>query len=116
MCSSDLSLASSRFITKRACTYSVTAATGDTCSSLSGYWGITEDQFVSYNPSVGSGCSSGVVPGQKYCVEWDNGAAPTTATPTTTTTTTHTTTSTGLPSPTQSGLISTCELEVLPSS
>jgi hypothetical protein len=89
---------------RRACTYSVVAATGDTCASISAEWGITEADFIQYNPSVGSDCSKGVIVGDSYCVEWDDGQQTTT-----TTTTTATTTTSALPTPTQSGLTKNCK-------
>jgi hypothetical protein len=52
---------------RRDCKFTWPAYDGDTCSSLAEPWGITEAQFISYNPGVG--CSSLVV-GKEYCVEW----------------------------------------------
>lgn len=98
----------SRELQRRACTYSVVAATGDTCASISAEWGITEAEFIQYNPSVGSNCSKGVTVGESYCVEWDDGQKTTT----TTTTTTATITTSALPTPTQSGLTKNCKYHI----
>ncbi|KAL1835396.1 hypothetical protein VTJ49DRAFT_6816 [Mycothermus thermophilus] len=97
----------SRSIVRRACGFSVPAASGDTCASIAEFWGITEEDFIAWNPSVGPGCSLGVVPEQEYCIEWIEPTTSVTATPTTTSTTSSTTTITG-PSPTQTGIIPTC--------
>ncbi|RPA73864.1 hypothetical protein BJ508DRAFT_333633 [Ascobolus immersus RN42] len=67
-------------------------------------WGITEAQFIEYNPSVGADCS-GFVTGAEYCLEVNNGQ-PTTTIPTTTPN--PTTTTTPAPSPTQDGLTKDC--------
>jgi hypothetical protein len=99
----------SRDLQRRACTYSVVAATRDTCASISAEWGITEADFIQYNPSVGNNCSKGVVVGESYCVEWNDGRQTTT---TTTTTTTATTTTSALPTPTQSGLTKNCKRHI----
>ncbi len=74
-----VSVASCRSITKRSCMYPIVAEAGDTCASLSTYWGITVDQFISYNPTIGPGCSPGVVAGREYCVEQDPAAITTTS-------------------------------------
>ncbi|KAK9422560.1 putative Polyketide synthase [Seiridium unicorne] len=95
-------------LVRRDCTFSVTASSDDTCASLSAEWGITEAQFVTYNPSVGASCANGVVSGQDYCVEMDFGAAPTTTTSSSTISSTTTSTSSMGPSPTQTGLASNC--------
>ncbi|RHZ63585.1 LysM peptidoglycan-binding domain-containing protein [Aspergillus thermomutatus] len=71
-----------------------------TCEWFERNWGLTHEQFVSYNPSVKDDCS-GIKVGNSYCVEVNHGQPR----PTTTTTTS---TSTPKPSPTQTGLIDTC--------
>ncbi|KAH8768227.1 LysM domain-containing protein [Diaporthe sp. PMI_573] len=103
--------AKSQALHRRDCTFSVTANSGDTCSSIASDWGITLDQFISSNPSVGSGCSKGVVPGIDYCVDWDNWSLPTTSATSTssTSTSTQTTTTPSGPSPTQAGITSDCK-------
>lgn len=98
---------------RRECSFSVTASAGDTCTSLASDWGITEDQFISYNIAVGPGCANGVVPGTAYCVEWDGSLpapAPSTSltTLTTRTSSTPTTAAPTGPSPTQTGVVSDC--------
>ena len=87
------------------CTYFADAQTGDTCQSIADAWGITLQQFITYNPSVGSDCSNLVV-GDSYCVEENYGRGPSSTSTSTPSTTTATTT--GKPSPTQSGLIANC--------
>lgn len=96
---------------KRTCTYSVTAAAGDTCESIATDWGITDAQFYSYNPQVGANCASGIVVGDDYCVEWDNGALPTTSSSSYTfkTTSTFTSSTASGPTPEQTGIIPTCD-------
>jgi LysM repeat protein len=88
------------------CTYFVDANAGDTCASIASDWGITNAQFLNYNPSVKSDCS-GLVVGDSYCVEENYGKGPesTSATPTTS----PTTTASSVPSPTQSNLVSNCQ-------
>ncbi|ORY65198.1 uncharacterized protein BCR38DRAFT_457414 [Pseudomassariella vexata] len=90
----------------RSCSFSWPAESGDTCLSMAQAWGITESQFISFNPGVI--CAS-LIPGQDYCVEWDGSPPPM---PSTTRTSvppvTTTTTPTG-PSPTQEGIAKDCE-------
>jgi len=109
----------------RACTYSVTAQVGSTCDSIASDWGISVNEFKSWNPTV-KDCSK-LSAGTSYCVEW-SGALPgqassisssttpkTTPKPTTppATTTKKTTTTTSSkpssPSPTQEKVIKTCK-------
>ena len=98
------------------CTYFYDSVAGDTCASIANAWGITLQQFITYNPSVKSDCS-GLVVGDSYCVEENNGKGPastsgtsaaitkaTTAAPTSS----SLTTSTG-PSPTQTGITTQCK-------
>ncbi|KAK3360616.1 hypothetical protein B0T25DRAFT_565495 [Lasiosphaeria hispida] len=91
----------------RACTSSVTAQVGSTCASIAGGWGITVEEFKSFNPTVND-CLK-LTPGVSYCVEWEGALPGQTSTVTTTTTkgtptttmTTSTTNTTPLgPSPT----------------
>ncbi|ESZ90355.1 LysM domain-containing protein [Sclerotinia borealis F-4128] len=89
------------------CTYFVDAAVGDTCASITRDWGITEAQFLAYNPSVQSDCS-GLIVGDSYCVEENYGNGPAPSSTATTLTTSATATTTAAPSPTQSGLVSKC--------
>lgn len=58
--------AQSHVLNRRDCTFSVTANANDTCASIASDWGIILAQFISYNPSVGSNCSTGVVTGTNY--------------------------------------------------
>lgn len=98
------------------CTYFYDSQPGDTCASISNDWGITQEQFITYNPSVKFDCS-GIVTGNAYCVEenFGNGPAPpatTTPPPTTTileTSQTSSSTEAAGPSPTQTGIITSCE-------
>ncbi|KAJ3490888.1 hypothetical protein NLG97_g5697 [Lecanicillium saksenae] len=91
------------------CTYKWRAHDGDTCKSIAADWGIDENDFIKWNPSVGSNCSSLQV-GQEYCVQ-DDGTGPDPGTPTTTTTTTSSGTQPtgGVPSPTQDGVTKDCK-------
>ncbi|KAI4193919.1 MAG: hypothetical protein LQ350_008079 [Teloschistes chrysophthalmus] len=94
------------------CTYFYDSQPGDTCVSIVGDWGLSQEQFKTYNPSVKSDCS-GLVIGTAYCVEenYGNGPAPPETTATTSSKTTATTTSatpTG-PSPVQSGINAQCK-------
>ncbi|RAK97321.1 uncharacterized protein BO80DRAFT_482371 [Aspergillus ibericus CBS 121593] len=102
-----------------ACTYWANSIEStDTCAGLESYYGITVAQLASWNPSL-STTDCTLTEGWSYCV-----AAPTAATtiaatsavstlsssssslPTTTTSVTNTASD---PSPTQTGLISTCD-------
>ncbi|KAF3058709.1 hypothetical protein GL218_05331 [Daldinia childiae] len=103
-----VSAAQCRYLIRKDCTFSVAASTGDTCSSLASYWGITLTQFQSYNPGVD--CTKDLTVDTNYCIEWDDGRPP----PTSTTTTSSTATSTAStapsgPSPTQTGIASNCD-------
>ncbi|KAL4874685.1 hypothetical protein BJY04DRAFT_224793 [Aspergillus karnatakaensis] len=77
---------------------------GETCASISARYGITQAQFITWNPTVGASCT-GIWADAYVCVSII-GHAPN---PTTTTTTAPpaTTTGAGL-SPTQSGIVNTC--------
>ena len=114
------------------CTYFYDSQPGDTCVSIASYWGLSLEQFKTYNPSVESDCS-GLIIGTAYCVEQNYGMGPappettastssktTTTTSglappeTTTSTSSKTSTTTSGPSPTgptpvQSGISSQCE-------
>jgi hypothetical protein len=74
------------------------AVSGDTCSKVVAKYGtFTLNQFLSWNPAVGADCS-GLWLGYYYCM----------GVPDTPSTTTITTTTPAGPSPTQTGIISTC--------
>ncbi|KAL8707967.1 MAG: hypothetical protein Q9220_007110 [cf. Caloplaca sp. 1 TL-2023] len=94
------------------CTYFYESQPGDTCASIAVGWGLTLEQFKTYNPSVKSDCS-GLVIGNAYCVEENYGNGP--ADPETTSTTTSKTTSATIaatptgPTPVQSGISSQCK-------
>ncbi|KAH8759269.1 LysM domain-containing protein [Hyaloscypha finlandica] len=99
-------------VVRRDCSFTFAAENGDTCLSMATSWGITQAEFISYNP--GAVCSA-LVSGKEYCVEW-TGAAPVTTSSTTTKSTTSsvissTTTSAAPsgPSPTQDGIVSDCK-------
>ncbi|PYH81903.1 hypothetical protein BO82DRAFT_414824 [Aspergillus uvarum CBS 121591] len=67
----------------------------DTCTSIVSFLGyITEEQFIAWNPAVGTDCSD-IQSGYYYCI-WSGTSLPM---PSTTAT---------LPSPVQTGIISTC--------
>ncbi|EAW14094.1 putative LysM domain protein [Aspergillus clavatus NRRL 1] len=98
------------------CSYWANSITSsDTCVNLENYFGITTAQLTFWNPSLSS-TNCVLTVGWSYCVE--SPSVPTTTTTSTTTvptttstspTTTTTTSTSGAPSPTQSGLISTCD-------
>ncbi|OJJ77959.1 hypothetical protein ASPBRDRAFT_167297 [Aspergillus brasiliensis CBS 101740] len=103
------------------CTYWANSISStDTCADLESYYGITASQLASWNPSL-STTSCALKEGWTYCVSAPAVAttAPSTSTvstssstlpsPTTTTATSATTTSASNPSPTQSGLTSSCD-------
>ncbi|OJJ86302.1 putative LysM domain protein [Aspergillus glaucus CBS 516.65] len=80
--------------------------TGDSCKSIEAYFGITEKQFLSWNPSVPYSCT--LVRGWSYCVAGPENpvtSSSTTATPTPAGTLTYS----GTAAPTQSGVSSSCE-------
>ncbi|KAK1749928.1 hypothetical protein QBC47DRAFT_439725 [Echria macrotheca] len=100
----------------RACTYSVTAQVGSTCDSIASDWGITVDDLKAWNPSI-KDCSK-LTAGATYCIEWSGPLPGQTSTATSTSSTTPptktttqpptTTTAPSGPSPTQDGIIKTC--------
>ncbi|KAL4981676.1 LysM domain protein [Aspergillus falconensis] len=75
---------------------------GDSCSDLLSEYDITLTEFYAWNPTVGSDCST-LEYGYYVCV----GVSVTTTTSITTATTTTTSTTSG-PSPTQTGITSSC--------
>nr|POE90692.1 lysm domain-containing protein [Quercus suber] len=79
---------------------------GDTCTAIADYWGISLDQFVSYNPVVGSASNCNLQSGNSYCVEENYGQGP--ATTSTPPSSSPSPTGNNAPSPTQSGLIDSC--------
>ncbi|KAL5316128.1 hypothetical protein ACEPPN_017006 [Leptodophora sp. 'Broadleaf-Isolate-01'] len=103
-------------VVKRDCSFTWAAGSGDTCQSMAVSWGLTQAQFISYNPGV---VCTALVVGKEYCVEW-MGAAPgttTTTKPVTTSSitstskivTTTTSTAPSGPSPTQDGIVGDCQ-------
>ncbi|KAH6877966.1 hypothetical protein BKA58DRAFT_398058 [Alternaria rosae] len=88
------------------CTWWQVAAETDTCASISEYWGLTDAQFTTYNPSLADGCK--ITPGNSYCVESNFGLPP----PSSTTSTLVTVTSASqTPMPTPTTLLGICEEE-----
>lgn len=80
----------------------------DSCQTIASGNGITLANFYSWNPAVGSSCSS-LWLGYYVCVGVSESATTTTTTKATTTTTSNPTTTTASgPSPTQSGMVSGC--------
>ncbi|KAK8037851.1 hypothetical protein PG991_001197 [Apiospora marii] len=65
------------------CTYWQVAAENDTCASIAQYWGLTLDQFETYNPSQAGGCD--LILGNSYCIEQNWGIVPVTTTTTSST-------------------------------
>ncbi|KAL8847058.1 MAG: hypothetical protein Q9221_007877 [Calogaya cf. arnoldii] len=97
------------------CTYFYDSQPGDTCASIAADWGISLQDFNTYNPSVKADCS-GLIIGNSYCVEqnYGNGPAPPPTTSSTTTTTSKLGTATTSPAPTgptpvQSGIDPQCK-------
>lgn len=93
----------------RACNFTWAAENGDTCASMSAFWGIPEADFIRWNPSVGEKCANGVVAGTEYCVDFTDDSPPL---PTTTSSAPPATTSapgSTFPTPIQEGVIQTCE-------
>lgn len=98
--------------TVKDCTYFYDSQPRDTCASIASDWGITLQQFLTYNPSVKPDCS-GLRAGNAYCVEenYGNGpVAPSTksSTPPITSALTTTTPTSTRPSPVQSGINAQC--------
>ncbi|KAI1127539.1 hypothetical protein F5Y10DRAFT_191562 [Nemania abortiva] len=86
-----------------------------TCAIIEEYYGMTEAQFIAWNPSVAllGGCT--MIEGLYYCVEvnYQVLTTVTTSVPTSTATTSTTSTSTGTaittPSPVQTGIAANCD-------
>ncbi|KAJ5933735.1 carbohydrate-binding module family 50 protein [Penicillium verhagenii] len=98
---------------------------GDTCSSIETAFGITSAQFIAWNPTISSDCSSGLLYGYSYCVGINANATSTSSALIKSTTTSQIATysilaasshvvsswptATGSPpTPTQTGILSTC--------
>ncbi|CAK7209747.1 hypothetical protein SCUCBS95973_000545 [Sporothrix curviconia] len=77
-----VSAASAAALKAQDCTYTVVAASGDTCASLASAWSLGLQQFEVYNPQVGPDCSAGIVVGQTYCIEQNYGLSSMPSTPT----------------------------------
>ncbi|OBT72741.1 hypothetical protein VF21_09001 [Pseudogymnoascus sp. 05NY08] len=80
--------------------YLVVVSSLDTCDSIESDWGVTSDQFLTYNPSVGTGCS--LITSNSYCVEENFGHGSTI-----TSSIQQTPTGVSTPVPVQTGMIST---------
>ncbi|KAL2076241.1 hypothetical protein VTL71DRAFT_1184 [Oculimacula yallundae] len=63
------------------CSLSVKTLSSDTCDIVVVRFGITKDNFVAWNPSVGSACT-GFVGGTSYCVRGSGTGSPVTSAPT----------------------------------
>ncbi|KAJ5404288.1 hypothetical protein N7509_004159 [Penicillium cosmopolitanum] len=80
----------------------------DTCEAIESYFGITEQQFLSWNPSVPSACI--LILGWSYCVAGpENPVISGSTTSNTTPTPAGTLTYSGTAAPTQSGITSDCK-------
>ncbi|KAL4877580.1 hypothetical protein BJY04DRAFT_230540 [Aspergillus karnatakaensis] len=97
------------------CTYWANSiSSSDTCAKLESYYGITISHLVSWNPSLSSDDCS-LNDGWSYCVEapavkpTSTTSTSTTISATTSTTFPTTTTTSTDPSPTQTGLIASCD-------
>ncbi|WQF83337.1 Putative LysM domain-containing protein [Colletotrichum destructivum] len=94
----------------RACNFTWAAENGDTCASMAAFWGISEENFIRWNPSVGTNCANGVVAGTEYCIDFTDDSPP--PPPTTTSSAPPVTSSapgSTFPTPIQEGVIQTCE-------
>ncbi|KAI0903549.1 hypothetical protein F4823DRAFT_269713 [Ustulina deusta] len=86
-----------------------------TCAIIEEYYGMTEAEFIAWNPSVALLGDCTMVEGLYYCVEVNYQVLTTVTTraPTSTTTTSTTSTSTGTavttPSPVQTGIAANCD-------
>ncbi|KAH7925017.1 hypothetical protein BV22DRAFT_1129366 [Leucogyrophana mollusca] len=49
------------------CTAYHTVVSGDTCYLIEGEYGITDAQFLAWNPEINSGCTNLII-GEAYCV------------------------------------------------
>lgn len=85
---------------------------GDTCDDFAQEHSISLSDFFAWNTMLGTNgadCSTEFWSGYFYCVGTSVSATTTTTSSTRTTTTTPTTTAASAPSPTQSGIVSTCD-------
>ncbi|ETS06285.1 LysM domain-containing protein [Trichoderma reesei RUT C-30] len=102
--------------TTSSCSGWIQKSYGLTCEIIEQYYGMTEEQFESWNPSVnllGDGCN--LISGLYYCVEVNFvtiSVSHPTLPPTSSTSRSATTTSSGngitTPTPTQTGMVSNC--------
>lgn len=67
-----LSTANAAAIVRRDCSFTWEAEKGDTCQSLASDWGISTEQFVSWNDGV---VCNALVDGKEYCLLWDGNSA-----------------------------------------
>ncbi|KAH8168701.1 hypothetical protein LIA77_11965 [Sarocladium implicatum] len=86
------------------CTFfdSITSVDQD-CAYLASFWGISTEDFISWNPQVGASCQN-IVVGEEYCVERNWGLPVTTST----TSANVPEPTSNVPSPTQSGIVNGC--------
>ncbi|RTE79633.1 hypothetical protein BHE90_005874 [Fusarium euwallaceae] len=77
------------------------------CQYFEDSWWLDHKDFMDWNPSLKSDCS-GIVVGNSYCVEVNDGLPRDTDKPTSTTSEPEPTGGAGKPSPTQDGLIESC--------
>jgi LysM repeat protein len=84
------------------CLQHYTVKSGDSCSAVDSQFGITFQQFYSWNPSVGDNCQYLGI-GNSYCVKGPASTASSTKTSTSISTTTS-----AAPGPTQSGEVKNC--------
>ncbi|KAH8889556.1 hypothetical protein GQ53DRAFT_652557 [Thozetella sp. PMI_491] len=80
-------------------------SSGDTCQSIADSKGVSVSDLVSWNPAVGSDCTS-LWLGYQVCVNVIGG---TTATPTATSTPTKPDNGVTTPTPTQAGMVDSCK-------
>ncbi|KAL4902123.1 hypothetical protein BDW74DRAFT_186928 [Aspergillus multicolor] len=99
-----------------ACDAYYVAQSGDTCATVAAKFGITEAQFLQWNPAVSSDCTGGFWADEAYCVGVSSSSSTTTTTTTTKSTSssasssisTSTTQSVTAPAATQTGIPPNC--------
>ncbi|PWY73018.1 hypothetical protein BO70DRAFT_259081, partial [Aspergillus heteromorphus CBS 117.55] len=103
-------------------------AAGDTCDKIAAEFGITEAEFLAWNPAISSDCSSGLWVDEDYCVGVRSNSTTATTTsssgsistastatitsasaPSTSASATESSSSVTPPAPTQSGIPSNCD-------
>ncbi|KAF2226561.1 hypothetical protein BDZ85DRAFT_246993 [Elsinoe ampelina] len=109
-----LSTVVSGALMRRDCAFTISAQSGDTCGSLATSFGISVNEFISYNTGVD--CTLPLTANKEYCILWSGEAPPMPSSSSTATTAssqssspTAAPTGPAPPSPTQAGLDSQCQ-------